>query len=158
MTRPAPDFSLPDQNGEIRSLKDYKGRWVVVYFYPSDRSLNCSREACNFRDEYRVIQQFGNAEVIGINKAPVTSHKKFAERHDLNFPILSDLGHKVTNSFGAWRTNGIAFYDRPFGTRRNTYIINPEGVIVKSYIGVKNVNQHVEAVINDLQTLQSQTA
>jgi thioredoxin-dependent peroxiredoxin len=155
MTTRAPDFILPDQNGTARSLKDYRGRWVVLYFYPYDGSINCSREACNFRDEYHVIRQFGNAEVIGINKGSVNSHKKFAEKYRLTFPILSDTGHKVTSAFGAWRSNKPKFYDTAFGTRRNTYIINPDGDIVKHYLAV-DPNTHVEEVIQDLQLLQAQ--
>ena len=151
----APDFQLSDQNGVIRSLGDYKGRWVVVYFYPKDSSLNCTREACNFRDEYRVISQFGNAEVIGINRASVNRHKKFADKHKLNFPILSDAGHKVTSAFGAWRTGVVNYWpDKPFGTRRNTYIVDPDGFIVKSYTNVDPMT-HAEQVINDLQDLQA---
>lgn len=151
----APDFNLPDQNGVEHSLKDYRGRWVVLYFYPSDRSLNCTREACNFRDEYKVISQFGNAEVIGVNKAPAAKHKQFAQRHHINFPILSDLGHRVTGAYGAWRSGPTKFYDRPFGTRRNTYIINPEGEIVKTFTKV-NPRNHAEEVITALRELQDQ--
>jgi peroxiredoxin Q/BCP len=149
----ASDFSLQDQAGTVRSLKDYRGRWVVVYFYPNDNSLNCTREACNFRDEYRIIAQFGGAEVIGINKGSVESHKKFADRHHLNFPILSDPDHVVTSAYGAWRSGPAKFYDRAFGTRRNTYLINPKGEIVKEYRNV-DPNDHAQEVINDLQELQ----
>lgn len=151
----APDFSLPDQNGVVRSLKDYSGKWVVLYFYPHNRSLNCTRQACRFRDEYRALKQFGNAEIIGINKGSVESHKAFTERHMLNFPVLSDVGHAVTSAFGAWRSKGTAFYDKPFGTRRQTFIIDPSGKIVKSYRRVTNVSLHVEQVIADLHELQS---
>ena len=141
----------------MRSLSDYIGRWVVVYFYPRDNSLNCTKEACNFRDEYRIISQFGNADIIGINHASAASHKKFSDRHHLNFPILSDSGHKVTSAYGAWRSNAPKIYDLTFGTRRNTYIVNPEGYIVKSYLSV-SPNNHAEEVIADLQLLQQQAA
>jgi len=154
MRKPAPDFSLPDQQGVARSLSDYKGRWVVLYFYPKDNSLNCTKEACRFRDEYRIITQFGNAEVIGVNIGSVSSHKRFAERHHLNFPILSDTGHQVASAFGAWRSGKATLLDRAFGTRRNTYIIDPEGKIAKAYYKVDPEN-HTEEVISDLQTLQS---
>ena len=154
MQKPAPDFELIDQYGVKRSLKDYRGRWVVLYFYPYDRSLNCTKEACNFRDEYRIISQFGNAEIIGVNPGSVAQHKKFTERHKLNFPVLSDAGHKIAETYGAWRTNPVKFYDRPFGTRRNTYIINPKGEIAKVYHKV-DPNSHAEEVIRDLQELQS---
>jgi len=153
--RKAPDFTLPDQNGKTHRLNDYAGRWVVVYFYPQDNSLNCTKEACNFRDEYRALEQFGNAAVIGINHGSVESHKRFAEQHHLNFPILSDTGHRITEAFGAWRTNPSRPLDKLYGTRRNTYIINPEGHIVREYLSPK-VRDHVEQVISDLQELQAQ--
>jgi peroxiredoxin Q/BCP len=149
----APDFELVDQHGERHKLSDYKGRWVVLYFYPYDKSLNCRKEACAFRDEYRIVAQFGNAEVIGVNKGTVTSHRQFAERNKLNFPILSDPGHKITEAYGAWRSKASTVFDKAFGTRRNTYLIDPESRIVKSYIGV-DPNKHVQEVITDLQTFQ----
>jgi peroxiredoxin Q/BCP len=155
--RLAPNFSLPDQNGVTKSLADYLGRWIVLYFYPHDKSLNCTREACNFRDEYRIISQFGDAEIIGINKGSVESHQRFAKKHHLNFTILSDAGHKVTSAYGAWRSSPAKLYDRPFGTRRNTYLINPAGEIVKTYLNV-DPNKHAEQVISDLQILQSKTS
>jgi peroxiredoxin Q/BCP len=152
----APQFSLLDQTGATRRLSDYLGRWVVLYFYPRDDSLGCTTEACNFRDEYRIIAQFGAAEVIGINKGSVKSHAQFAHRHHLEFPILSDAGHKVTKLYGAWRVgiNKARILDKPFGTRRNTYLINPDGFIVKEYIAV-NPDAHATEVITDLQALQS---
>lgn len=150
----APDFSLPDQEGVMHSLSDYSGRWVVLYFYPNDNSINCTKEACNFRDEYRVISQFGNAQVIGVNKAPVATHKKFADNNHLNFPLLSDTGHKVTSTYASWRSSKVPFYDRPFGTRRNTFLINPEGYIVKSFLSVDPDN-HAQEVIQALQDMQA---
>jgi peroxiredoxin Q/BCP len=154
----APDFELPDQDGVLRKLSDYHGRWIVLYFYPRDDSLGCTAEACNFRDEYRIIAQFGSAEVIGINRGSVKSHKRFTENHHLNFPILSDKGHKITKTYGAWRVGfeKARILDKPFGTRRNTYLINPEGFIAKSYISV-NPDTHATEVITDLQTLQKIT-
>lgn len=150
----APEFTLPDQNGVSRSLTDYLGRWVVLYFYPRDDSLNCVREACRFRDEYQIIGQFGNAEIIAINKGSVSSHHKFATKHHLNFLVLSDAGHKVTSRYGVWRGNSGKLIDMAFGTRRNTYLIDPAGNIVKRYLGVGSKN-HVEEVITDLQAMQA---
>lgn len=157
MPQRAPSFNLPDQNGVARSLDDYKGRWVVLYFYPKDASLGCTTEACSFRDEYRIISQFGNAEIIGVNKGSVDSHQRFAKRHSLNFPILSDAGHAVTTAYGAWRLGSARLLDRAFGTRRNTYLINPEGEIVKTYLGV-DPGDHAAQVIADLQELQAEAA
>jgi peroxiredoxin Q/BCP len=150
----APAFTLPDQDGINRSLDDYRGHWVVLYFYPHDNTLNCIREACRFRDEYQIIGQFGNAKVIAINKGTVGSHKKFSDKHRLNFLLLSDAGHKVTSLYGAWRSNRGKLLDMAFGTRRNTYIIDPAGNIAKTYLGVSPRN-HVEMIISDLQSLQA---
>lgn len=157
LNKSAPEFCLADQTGEKRSLKEYLGRWVVVYFYPHDNSLNCTKEACNFRDEYKIISQFGDAEIIGINQGSVASHKKFAERNNLDFPILSDPKHKVTSDYGAWRSNKPKLVDTFFGTRRNTYIINPKGVIVKMFESV-DPNNHAQEVISALQKLQGKTS
>lgn len=151
--RKAPDFTLKDQFGVRRKLSDYNGRWVVLFFYPEDGSLGCVRQTCNFRDEYGIIQQFGRAEVIGINKGSITSHRSFAEQYNLPFPLLSDAGHKVTGLYHAWRTNKGQWYDMPFGTRRNTYLINPDGYIVHEFLGV-DPEHHVEDVIEKLQQLQ----
>jgi peroxiredoxin Q/BCP len=155
----APDFTLHDQKGIQHSLRDYRGHWVVLYFYPRDNSLGCTTEACNFRDEYRIIAQFGAAEVIGINKGSVKSHQQFARRHHLEFPILSDPGHKVTKAYGAWLRGFTTarLLDKPFGTRRNTYLIDPDGNIVKEYITV-NPDAHAAEVITDLQAFQSSAA
>jgi peroxiredoxin Q/BCP len=152
-SKKAPDFSLLDQDGKLCNLSDYKGRWLVVYFYPSDKSLNCTREACYFRDEQKIIAQFGNAGIVGINKGTVASHKKFVDRNHLNFPILSDSTHEVTKAYGAWRSTGVKWHDRPFATRRNTYLIDPDGMIVKEYIGIIP-RGHVETIIQDLQQFQ----
>jgi len=154
MTKKAPDFNLLDQDGTARTLADYKGRWLVLYFYPNDKSLNCKREACYFRDEQKIIAQFGDAAIVGINKGSVQSHKRFVERNHLNFPILSDPTHEVTEAYGAWRSSPVKWHDRPFATRRNTYLIDPKGNIAKEYIGVTPRGQ-VEMIINDLQELQA---
>jgi len=153
MSKTAPDFNLLDQDGLPHTLADYRGRWLVVYFYPSDKSLNCTREACYFRDEQKILAQFGNTAVVGINKASTASHKKFSDKNHLNFPILSDPDHAVTEAYGAWRSKPAKWHDRPFGTRRNTYLVDPEGNIVKEYLGI-TPNGHVETIIHDLQELQ----
>lgn len=154
INRTAPDFKLLDQEGNTRRLADYKGRWLVVYFYPDDRSLNCRREACFFRDEQKILAQFGNTGVVGINKGSVESHKHFSDKNHLNFPILSDPEHKITEAYGAWRSKPVKWHDRPWATRRNTYLVNPSGKIVKEYLGI-TPNGHVETIIQDLQKLQS---
>src|SRR5690606_20158681 len=91
----APDFSLPDQNGKIRKLSDYAGKWIVLYFYPKDDTPGCTNEACSFRDEREAITELGNAEVVGISKDSVASHKKFTDKYKLNFTLLSDESTKT---------------------------------------------------------------
>lgn len=153
MSRKAPHFSLVDQDGNTKTLNDYLGSWLVLYFYPKDNSPGCTREACAFRDEHAIIAQFGNAAIVGINKESVASHKKFAGKHRLNFSLLSDPTHKVTKAYGAWRKGKRRILDIAFATRRNTYIINPAGVIVKEYLGITPKN-HAQDIINDLRDFQ----
>lgn len=148
----APDFNLPDQNGVVRSLKDYAGKWVVLYFYPRDNTPGCTTEACNFRDERDAIAELGNAEVIGISKDSVKSHAKFAEKHNLNFTLLSDEDHAVAEAYGSWGPK--KFMGREFlGIKRDTFIIDPDGYVVKVYRGV-NPKNHAAEIITDLQSLQ----
>src|SRR5688572_5272831 len=101
MNQPAPDFSLPDQHGKTRSLSDYAGKWVVLYFYPKDDTPGCTTEACSFRDEREAIAELGNAEVIGISKDSVKSHAKFAKKYKLNFTLLRDESTKTNQAYGA---------------------------------------------------------
>ena len=148
----APDFNLPDQDGKMHSLKNYSGKWLVLYFYPKDSTPGCTTEACNFRDERDAIAEYGNAVVIGISKDTVASHKKFVEKNKLNFTLLSDETHEVIEAYGAWGSK--KFMGRVFiGVHRNTYIIDPDGNIAKEYIGV-NPKNHATEIINDLKALQ----
>ncbi len=151
--KPAPDFSLQDQDGTTHTLQDYRGKWVVLYFYPKDDTPGCTTEACNFRDERDAIAEFGNAVVLGISKDSVKSHKKFAEKHGLNFTLLSDPEHEVIEAYGSWGPK--KFMGREFiGVHRDTYIINPEGKIAKSYKGV-DPKKHAAEIIKDLGELQA---
>lgn len=150
----APDFSLMDQDGIVQSLKDYAGRWVILYFYPKDSTPGCTTEACNFRDEREAIAALGNAEIIGISKDSVGSHKKFADKHGLSFPLLSDPDHVVIEAYGSWGPR--KFMGREFmGTFRNTYIIDPNGMIAKKYEGV-DPKKHAAEILTDLKELQAQ--
>jgi thioredoxin-dependent peroxiredoxin len=147
----APDFSLQDQNGNLKSLKDYVGKWIVLYFYPKDNTPGCTKEACNFRDAREQIEIITGAVVVGISKNSVASHKKFAEKHNLNFDLLSDPEHETISAYGAWGPK--KFIGREFfGIHRNTYLINPEGEIVKEYLGV-NPTTHAPQLIKDLAEL-----
>ena len=148
----APNFSLPDQDGTLHALKDFAGKWLVIYFYPKDDTPGCTTEACNFRDARDAIAEYGNASVVGISKDSVKSHKKFADRHRLNFILLSDEGHTVIEAYGAWHKK--KFMGRAYmGINRNTYLINPNGKIVKEYLDVTPAS-HAGEIITDLQTLQ----
>lgn len=149
----APDFSLPDQDGKQHRLQDYTGRWLVLYFYPKDDTPGCTAEACSFRDEREAIAELGNAVAVGVSKDSVTSHKKFAEKHDLNFTLLSDPEHKVIEAYDSWKPK--KFMGREYmGTHRNTFIISPDGRIAKKYEGV-DPKTHAAQIIKDLQALQS---
>lgn len=146
----APDFKLPDQDGREHSLSDYKGKFLVVYFYPKDDTPGCTKEACSFRDNSQEFEKLG-VKLVGISKDTVKSHKKFEGKYKLNFPILSDPEHKVIESYGAWGKK--KFMGREYeGIRRNTYIVDPEGEIVKKY---ENVNPltHSGQILKDLQEL-----
>ncbi|HEV7454589.1 MAG TPA: peroxiredoxin [Candidatus Saccharimonadales bacterium] len=147
----APDFSLPDQNGQTHTLQDYAGKWLIVYFYPMDETSGCTKEACQFRDAREVIHELSGAEVVGISKDSVESHKKFAAKHALNFPILSDPEHKTIEAYGAWKHS----ITNPLGTHRDTIIVNPAGEIVKEYRGV-DPDKHAGEIIVDLKLLQGQ--
>lgn len=147
------DFSLPDQNGDTRSLKDYAGKWLVLYFYPKDDTPGCTAEACSFRDEREAIGEFGHAEVVGISKDSVRSHKKFAEKHGLTFTLLSDPEHKTIEAYGSWQPK--KFMGREYlGTNRDTFIISPDGLVAKEYRGV-DPKTHAAQIIAELKTLQA---
>ncbi len=146
----APGFSLQDQNGKVHTLADYKGKWLVVYFYPKDNTPGCTKEACSFRDNFEEFKKIG-VDVIGVSKDSVSSHKKFEKNHELNFTLLSDPDHKVIEAYGAWGKK--KFMGREYdGIFRNTYIINPKGEIAKKYEAV-NPLYHSQELLSDLKEL-----
>jgi len=145
---------LPDQNGDVKTLADYAGQWLVLYFYPKDDTPGCTTEACSFRDEREAIADLGSAEVVGISKDSVRSHKKFVDKYHLNFTLLSDPEHKVIEAYGSWKP--LKFMGREYmGTQRNTFIITPDGKIAKEYVGV-DPKTHAAEIIADLKALQNQ--
>ena len=148
----APDFSLRDQTGTIRSLKDYAGRWLVLYFYPKDDTPGCTTEACNFRDGRELLRGMG-AEVVGISGDSVRSHAKFAKKYDLEFTLLSDEDHAVVEAFGSWAPKKL-FGHEYIGIHRDTYLISPMGEIIKKYEGV-DPKTHVGDIMNDLREAQA---
>ncbi len=151
MSKTAPNFSLQDQDGKVHTLKDYAGKWVVIYFYPKDDTPGCTTEACSFRDEYDYIQEQG-AVVIGVSKDSVASHKKFAEKYNLHFTLLSDPTAETLKAYNAWGERSM--YGKVFlGVIRSTYIINPEGQIVKEYPKV-SPKGHAVQIVKDLVALK----
>ena len=130
----APDFSLPDQNGKLHSLSEYKGQRVILYFYPKDNTSGCTKQACGFAELYPQYQEKG-AVVIGISKDSVSSHKKFEEKYGLPFILLSDPDLKVIKAYDVWQEK--MNYGKPtMGVVRTTYLIE-NGVIVKAFGKVK---------------------
>ena len=145
----APDFTLHGTEGKTHSLKDYAGKWVVLYFYPKDDTPGCTTEACSLRDARDTLADMG-AEIIGISKDDASSHEKFKQKHSLNFTLLTDPDATVIAAYGAW---GKKMYGRE-GILRKTFIINPDGQIVKVYGRVTPLG-HGDAVIADLKELQA---
>ena len=147
----ATPFSLPDQDGKTHQLTDYKGKWVIVYFYPKDDTPGCTKEACNFRDSFHELQA-KDVVILGISKDSVKSHKKFADKFDLNFPLLSDESTEVIKAYHAWGEK--KFMGKTYeGILRTTYLINSEGEIAKTYENV-NPTVHAKEILEDLKTLQ----
>ena len=131
----APDFTLPDENGEMHSLKDYLGQKVILYFYPRDNTQGCTKQACGFRDLYPQFQE-KNAVVLGISKDSVASHKKFSEKYGFPFTILSDPDKAVIQAYDAWKEKKL-YGKVSMGVVRTTYLIDENGIIVKAMDKVK---------------------
>ena len=141
---PAPDFALPDQNGNIHRLSDYRGRYVVVYFYPKDFTPGCTREARAFNEALDALAAEG-AVVLGISADDVERHKKFAEKLGLKFPLLADPEKKVIQAYGAWGTKNL-YGKKVEGTMRYTYVLDPEGRILK-IIKQAKPEEHMEKAL-----------
>lgn len=146
---PAPTFSLNNHKNEAVKLEDFRGKWVILYFYPKDDTPGCTTEACSLRDARDELAEMG-AEVIGISKDSPSDHDKFKAKYQLNFELLADLDGAVIESYGAW---GKKMFGKE-GIIRKTFIINPEGQVVKVYGRVTPLG-HGEQVINDLKLLQT---
>ncbi len=143
----APEFTLPDQDGKEHSLKEYRGAWVLLYFYPKDDTPGCTKEACTLRDDFPDFGTF-KARVIGVSVDSVASHKKFAEKYSLPFTLLSDEKKEVVGQYGVWGKK--QFMGREYmGTMRTSFLINPEGMIFKIYENVKP-ETHAAEVLQDL--------
>jgi thioredoxin-dependent peroxiredoxin len=147
-----PDFTTLDDSGRPVSLSDFKGKSVVLYFYPKDDTSGCTKEACDFRDAF---PRFGkiDAEVIGVSPDSVESHVKFKKKYSLPFKLLADEGHKLADKFGVWKEKSM--YGRKFmGIERTTVLIDPEGRVARIFPRVR-VPGHVQEVENALQELDN---
>src|SRR5690606_33333552 len=146
----APDFRLQDQDGEWRSLENYRGQWVVMYFYPKDDTPGCTTEACSFRDDIYRYRAMG-AAVLGISLDDVESHQAFAEKYELPFPLLADTEHTAAKQYGVLTTLGPMQF-----ARRETFLIDPAGRIARHYPDVEP-EAHAKAVLADLQDLMEKS-
>ncbi|MBQ3879360.1 MAG: thioredoxin-dependent thiol peroxidase [Oscillospiraceae bacterium] len=131
----APVFTLPDQNGEEKRLSDYRGKKVILYFYPKDMTSGCTKQACSFRDLYPQFREKG-AVVLGVSRDTVASHKKFEEAHGLPFPLLSDPELSVIKAYDVWKEKKL-YGKVSMGVVRTTYLIDENGVIEKAFDKVK---------------------
>lgn len=144
----APDFNINDQNGQQRSLADYKGKKIILYFYPKDLTPGCTTESCNLRDNYEGLKKDG-FEVIGVSADDEKKHQKFIAKHELPFDLLADTEKKVLNSYGVWGEKKFMgkIYD---GIHRTTFVIDGEGTIIKIINKVKT-KDHTQQILAELQ-------
>ncbi len=146
----APEFELTDQNGRIHSLNDYRGKWVVLYFYPKDDTPGCTKEACHFRDDIVAMQKI-DAQILGVSLDSEKSHAKFADKYSLPFPLLADTDGRVAKSYGALTSLGPLKF-----AKRHTFIIDPQGKVARVYRTVKPAthSNEVIAAITELSAIQ----
>ena len=148
----APDFSLPDQDGVMHSLNRYRGKKVILYFYPRDNTPGCTKQACGFRDLYPQFTEKG-AVVLGVSKDSVASHKKFKEKYQLSFPILSDTELEVIQAYDVWKEKKL-YGKVSMGVVRTTYLIDENGIISKAFGKVKAA-QNPEQMLEELNDIIS---
>lgn len=144
----APSFRLKDQHGNVHSLSDYKGKQVVIYFYPKDNTSGCTKEACSFRDNLSRFKNI-NAVILGVSPDSVASHKKFAEKYNLAFNLLADEEKEIVIKYGVWQEKSM-YGKKYMGVVRTTFIIDEKGTIKKIFPKVK-VDGHEIEVLESLQ-------
>ncbi|WP_099157578.1 thioredoxin-dependent thiol peroxidase [Virgibacillus ndiopensis] len=140
----APEFTLPNQSGNQVSLADFKGKHIVLYFYPKDMTPGCTTEACDFRDQYESFAEL-DAVIIGVSPDPIDRHQKFIDKHDLPFLLLADEDHKVAEDYGVWKLKKN-FGKEYYGIERSTFIIDKDGNLQQEFRKVK-VKGHVEEAL-----------
>ena len=145
--QPAPDLELESDTGDRVKLADFRGKTVVLYFYPKDDTPGCTTEACEFRDTYDRFRDQG-VEVVGVSPDPVDSHQKFKSKHELPFPLLADTEHELAEAYGVWgeKKNMGRTY---MGVTRSTFVIDPEGKVVKAMVGIKPAG-HAAQILDQL--------
>lgn len=141
---PAPDFALEDADGKVWRSQDLRGRRVVLYFYPADNTPGCTKESCDFRDSYKLFAD-ANVEVLGVSPQGAESHRRFATKYELNFPLLIDADLELASAFGAVRDKAEDYKGIPLKVKRSTFVIGADGRIEQAIYGVK-VAGHVDAL------------
>jgi peroxiredoxin Q/BCP len=139
----APAFSLADQGGKVRSIAEFRGKWLVLYFYPKDDTPGCTEQACTFRDDMHKLAALG-AEVVGVSVDDTLSHAAFAKKYSLPFPLLADDKGEVAARYGSIRDLALIKF-----AQRNTFLIDPQGKIAKVYLGV-STSKNSQQIIDDL--------
>jgi thioredoxin-dependent peroxiredoxin len=145
--KPAPDFELESDSGETVKLSDFRGRSVVLYFYPKDDTPGCTTEACEFRDAYDVFRERG-AEILGVSPDDVGSHGKFKTKYELPFTLLADPEHEVAEKYGVWGERS-SYGKTSMGITRSTFIIDPDGNVARAMLGIKPAG-HASEVLHSL--------
>ncbi len=146
MGDPAPDFELKDQSGQLHSIEDYRGKWVALYFYPKDDTPGCTTEACEFRDNIFAFKNL-NCQILGVSLDDVESHKEFAEKYSLPFPLLADSSGTTADAYGV-----KSKYMGMSVAKRQTFLIDPNGNVAKHYEKV-DPDSHSQQVLADLEAL-----
>ena len=142
----APQFTLLNQDGEEISLSDFKGKKIVLYFYSKDNTAGCTKQACGFAERYPDFLEKG-AEIIGVSKDSVESHRKFADKYNLTFTLLSDTEKKIIEAYDVWKEKNM-YGKKTMGVVRTTYLINEEGLITKAFAKVNSAKNPVDMLEN----------
>ncbi len=148
----APDFNLPRDGGNMLGLKDFSGRYLVLYFYPRDDTPGCTKEAIGFTEKQAAFQAL-NADVLGVSRDTVAKHEKFISKHGLKIPLGADIDGKVTQDYGVWVEKNM-YGKKYMGIERATFLIDPQGKIIEIWRKVR-VKNHVETVLDTLEAHQA---
>lgn len=146
----APAISLLDDKGVKRSLKDFEGQYILLYFYPRDLTPGCTTQACNFKEGMSKLKKL-NLQVLGVSCDDVASHEKFASKYKLNFPLLADTDRKIVEKYGVWVEKSM-YGKKYMGIQRDSFLIDPKGKIIKHYKKVKPA-KHLDEVLADLKEI-----